>query len=128
MVLPGSGFQVHPDELSAAATAADGTAARLPDQGRLLAAATDRSADGLSGWRTAAALRSCGNAWHALLGRLNAELADQGRKLDSTAQRYRAGELSATDAFLAPAVHPHALGPPPAFGREAPPYTTPVGP
>jgi hypothetical protein len=107
MVPPGNGFQVHPDELATASAAADTIAARLPAQAHRLTAATDRAADGLCGWHTAAALRSCTEAWRALLDRLHTELADQGGRLDGTARRYRAGEHAAADAFRLPAARAH---------------------
>ncbi|MFE9425188.1 hypothetical protein ACFYNO_19685 [Kitasatospora sp. NPDC006697] len=90
------GFQVHPDDLSAAAAEARTAATRLT------APATCEAA-GLSGWRTAAALRDCGEAWRDLLAALRTELADQAGKLDDTARHYRAGDRTATEAFLAPA-------------------------
>jgi hypothetical protein len=123
MAQPSSGFQVRPDELSAASAAATGIAARLPAQAERLASATSRSADQLSGWRTADALRTCGEAWHALLDRLHRELTDQSGKLDSTAQRYRAGERSAAEGFRIPAARTQTAGPPPVFGPQTPPYT-----
>jgi hypothetical protein len=93
------GFQVRPDELAGAGSSALALAARVPAQADQLAAATGSAATGLTGWRTAAALRSCGDAWRALLVRLSQELAHQGNQLTATANQYRSGELAAADAF-----------------------------
>ncbi|GAA1985368.1 WXG100 family type VII secretion target [Kitasatospora viridis] len=104
MAEPSTGFQVQPDQLADGAAEARSVAARLPAQADRLTAAVRNAAAGLPGWRTAAALADCAAAWHELLATLARELAQQAEKLDDTARHYRAGDRSATDAFL-PAGH-----------------------
>ncbi|GAB2703230.1 hypothetical protein [Kitasatospora kifunensis] len=94
------GFQVRPEELTDAGQCAQAIAARIPSQSEQTAAAAEHAAAALSGWRTAAALRACGDSWRALLATLAGELASQGQRLATTAQQYRDGEVCATDAFV----------------------------
>ncbi|MFE0460876.1 hypothetical protein ACFW1A_16660 [Kitasatospora sp. NPDC058965] len=93
------GFQVRPDELTAAGSSAHAVADLLPVQSDRLGAAVAGAAVGLPGWRTAAALQSWGAAWHTVLGELGQQLTAQAEQLGTTADRYRTGELSALDGF-----------------------------
>ncbi|PYC82710.1 hypothetical protein C7C46_10170 [Streptomyces tateyamensis] len=97
--MTGDGFQVRPEELTAAGSAAHAVAAVLPTQAQQLGAAVEGAAVGLPGWRTAAALGALGAAWHGVLGALGQELGGQADQLADTADRYRSGELTAAAAF-----------------------------
>lgn len=96
------GFQVRPEELTAAGQCAAAIAARLPGQTERLTPVGATAATRLSGWRTAAALRACGDSWRSLLATLAGELETQGQRLSTTGQQYRDGEASALDAFGVP--------------------------
>ncbi|WP_035846719.1 type VII secretion target [Kitasatospora azatica] len=95
-----AGFQVRPEELAAAGSAALALAARIPPAADRLAGGPAQAAAGLTGWRTAAALQACGDSWRSLLTTLARELDTQGHRLTATADQYRAGDLSVVDAFV----------------------------
>ncbi|MEY9945511.1 PE domain-containing protein [Kitasatospora sp. GAS1066B] len=96
------GFQVRPEELTGAGQCAQAIATRIPGQSEQLTPAGAAAATRLVGWRTAAALRACGDSWRALLTSLAGELDAQGKRLATTAQQYRDGEVTAVDALGAP--------------------------
>ncbi|MCX4747126.1 PE domain-containing protein [Kitasatospora sp. NBC_01287] len=96
------GFQVRPEELTAAGQRAQAIAVRIPDGTTRLGPAAASAGARLSGWRTAAALPACADAWQALLASLAGELDAHGQRLATTAQQYRDGEATAVSAFGTP--------------------------
>ncbi|MFD9130772.1 hypothetical protein [Kitasatospora sp. NPDC059571] len=84
------GFRVRPAELAAAGRAAAAIADQLRAQARTVLGPADAAVAALPGWRTAAALADCVEAWRLLCERLADELAGTGSGLDRTADGYRA--------------------------------------
>lgn len=88
------GFRVHPGELTAAGQAARRTAEQLRADARAVLGPADAAAAALPGWRTAAALRDCADAWHRLFERLADDLGTIGADLVRTADGYTAADES----------------------------------
>ncbi|GJF28211.1 hypothetical protein KNE206_09110 [Kitasatospora sp. NE20-6] len=86
------GFRVHPGELTAAGQAALRTSGRLRADARAVLGPADAAVGALPGWRTAAALRDCADAWHRVLERLADELDTIGGDLVRTADGYTAAD------------------------------------
>ncbi|MEV8094230.1 type VII secretion target [Kitasatospora sp. NPDC085879] len=95
------GFRVHPGELTAAGQAARQTAERLRADARAVLPPTDAAVAALPGWRTAAALRDCAEAWHRLFERLADDLGTIGADLVRTAEGYTAADESVRRSLTA---------------------------
>ncbi|WP_354641845.1 type VII secretion target [Kitasatospora camelliae] len=87
-----AGFRVHPTGLADAGQHARSTAERLRADAAAVAGPGDAAVAALPGWRTAAALHDCAEAWRVLLLRLVEELDGLGADLDRTAANYREAE------------------------------------
>jgi hypothetical protein len=87
-----TGFHVHPAELTASGEAAHRTAEGLRTDLGALPGPSDAAVAALPGWRTAAALHECTEAWLRLLTGLAEDMDTTGADLRRTADHYTGTE------------------------------------
>ncbi|MEY9937017.1 hypothetical protein [Streptacidiphilus sp. MAP5-3] len=90
---------VDPAALEAESKVLQEVGSAIPGQAVRLYGPSDDAVFQLYGWRIAAALDACTEAWVDLLRKFGTGLDQSGEKLHATATNYRASDTSATKNF-----------------------------
>lgn len=96
----GGTLSVDPAALEAESKVLQEVGSAIPGEALRLFGPSDDAVTQLYGWRIAAALDACTEAWVALLKKFGTGLDQSGEKLHATATNYRTADTSASKNFL----------------------------